>query len=117
MCAVFNKKYTNANTDIIEILAGLNAIDRLMSDLVQSLESIIRQSDEDSLRIKAVETVLAVVSGAFQTSLVTYFMHRDLFPALMKVSTSTGLRNRAHQRCSTFMMSVTAPSMGQEPLL
>ncbi len=57
-----------------------------MAELVHNLESIIRQSDQDSLRIKAVETVLAIVAGGFQTSLVTYFMHRDLFPALMQVS-------------------------------
>ncbi|EXJ54197.1 hypothetical protein A1O7_09534 [Cladophialophora yegresii CBS 114405] len=84
LCAVFNKKYPNPNTDIIDIFAGLDEVDRLMSDFVQGLESIVRQSSEDELRIKAVETVLALVAGGFQTSLVTYFMHRDLFPALMK---------------------------------
>jgi hypothetical protein len=97
LCAIFNKKYPNPNTDIIDILAGLDAIDRLMSDLVQSLESIVRQSNEDVLRIKAVETVLALVAGGFQTSLVTYFMHRDLFPALMKVGLSRGSRQHANQ--------------------
>lgn len=89
LCAVFNKKYTNPNTEIIEILAGLDAIDQLMSDLVHSLELTVRQSTEDSLRAKAVATVLALVAGGFQTSLVTYFMHRDFFPALMKVSGNT----------------------------
>lgn len=28
--------------------------------------------------------VLAITSGAYQTSLLTYFIHRDLFPAIMK---------------------------------
>lgn len=37
------------------------------------------------LRQKAVQTALALVSGAYQTGLVSYFTHRDLFPALMKV--------------------------------
>jgi len=37
------------------------------------------------IRQKAVEAALAVVSGAYQTSLLSYFTHRDLFPALMKV--------------------------------
>lgn len=36
------------------------------------------------LRQKAVEVVLAITSGAYQTSLLTYFIHRDLFPAIMK---------------------------------
>ncbi|EXJ70863.1 uncharacterized protein A1O5_05855 [Cladophialophora psammophila CBS 110553] len=84
LCAVFTKKYTNPNTDVIEVLAGLDTIDRLMSDLVHTLESIIRQAGKDSLRSKSLDTVLALVAGGFHTSLVTYFMHRDLFSALMK---------------------------------
>lgn len=56
-----------------------------MSDLVHSLESIIRRSGNPALRTKAVDTVLALVAGGFHTSLVSYFMHKDLFSALMKV--------------------------------
>jgi hypothetical protein len=37
------------------------------------------------IRQKAIEVALAVVSGAYQTSLLSYFTHRDLFPSLMKV--------------------------------
>jgi len=37
------------------------------------------------LRQKAVEVALAVTSGAYQTSLLTYFIQRDLFPSVMKV--------------------------------
>jgi hypothetical protein len=37
------------------------------------------------VRQKAAEVVLAVASGAYQTSLLTYFIHRDLFPSVMKV--------------------------------
>jgi hypothetical protein len=75
----------NPSTDIIEILGGLDGIDRLVSDLVVSLDNIIRQSPNLDLRAKAVTTALVMVAGAFQTSLVSYFMsHRDLFPALMR---------------------------------
>ena len=56
-----------------------------MSDLVHSLESMIRLASNPVLRTKAVDTVLALVAGGFHTSLVSYFMHRDLFSALMKV--------------------------------
>ncbi|KAH0829536.1 hypothetical protein FOPE_10229 [Fonsecaea pedrosoi] len=84
LCAVFTKKYTNPNTDVIEVLSGLDTIDRSMSDLVHILETTIRQADKDSLRSKALDTALALVAGGFHTSLVTYFMHRDLFSALMK---------------------------------
>ena len=88
LCAVFNKKYPNPNTDVIEVLAGLDAIDKLMSDLVHGLEAIIRQGTKPSFRTKALDCVLALVAGGFHTSLASYFMHKDLFSALMKVSTT-----------------------------
>lgn len=37
------------------------------------------------LRQKAVEVAIAVTSGAYQTSLLTYLIQRDMFPSLMKV--------------------------------
>ena len=37
----------------------------------------------------AVETATILTAGAWQTSLVSYFMQRDLFPALMKVNHSS----------------------------
>ncbi len=39
-----------------------------------------------NVRQKAIEVALSLTSGAWQTSLVSYFTHRDLFPALMKVT-------------------------------
>lgn len=39
----------------------------------------------DEIRQKAIQVALSLTSGAYQTSLVSYFTHRDLFPALMKV--------------------------------
>lgn len=35
--------------------------------------------------MKAIKTAIAMISGAYKTSLVSYFTHRDLFPSLMKV--------------------------------
>ena len=83
---MLSKRYTNPSTDVIEVLAGLDSIDKLVSDLVNGLEMIIRQGPNLEFRTKAVETALALVSGAYQTTLVSYFIHRDMFPALMKVS-------------------------------
>lgn len=37
------------------------------------------------LRSRALRTVIAMASGAYRTSLISYFTHRDLFPSLMKV--------------------------------
>ena len=45
-----------------------------------------------SLRRKAVRSAIGVVAGGYQTALVTYFIQRDLFPALMKLVQSDDLR-------------------------
>lgn len=37
------------------------------------------------IRLKAIKAAIAMTSGAYKTSLVSYFTHRDLFPSLMKV--------------------------------
>ncbi len=39
-----------------------------------------------TVRQKAIQAVLSLTSGAYQTGLMSYFTHRDLFPSLMKVS-------------------------------
>lgn len=38
------------------------------------------------IRHKAVNVLLAVTAGAYQTTLLTYMIQRDLFPSVMKVS-------------------------------
>lgn len=40
---------------------------------------------EAELRQKAVCTAIAVVAGGYSTALVSYFVQRDFFPALMKL--------------------------------
>ena len=37
------------------------------------------------IRHKATETLLAATAGAYQTTLLTYMIQRDLFPSIMKV--------------------------------
>jgi hypothetical protein len=38
-----------------------------------------------ALRAKAIDVLLAITAGAYQTSLLTYLIQRDLFPSVMKV--------------------------------
>jgi len=45
LVAVFSKKYTNPSADAIEVLAGLNDVDSLISDLVASIDGIIRNGN------------------------------------------------------------------------
>ncbi|KAI8955943.1 hypothetical protein F4801DRAFT_183049 [Xylaria longipes] len=82
--AVLPKKYTNPSSDIIAVLAGLDHVDTVFTDFVGALDSIIRNGTTLEIRQRAVEVVLSITSSAYQTSLLTYFIQRDLFPAIMK---------------------------------
>ncbi|KAH8881190.1 DUF1741-domain-containing protein [Thozetella sp. PMI_491] len=84
LIAVLGKKYTNPSSDIITVLAGLDYVDTVFTDFVGALDAIIRNGRNLEVRQKAVQVALAVTSGAYQTSLLTYFIQRDLFPAVMK---------------------------------
>ncbi|KAK4224386.1 hypothetical protein QBC38DRAFT_485601 [Podospora fimiseda] len=114
MIAVLAKKYTNPSSDIIEVLAGLDHVDTVLTEFVGQLEQFIRNGrsrpgtkgccpnlvghkDREQgtactyrgdLQQRAVEVALAVTSGAYQTSLLTYFIQRDLFPAIIHCITS-----------------------------
>ncbi|KAI1434953.1 hypothetical protein GGR50DRAFT_356600 [Xylaria sp. CBS 124048] len=82
--AVLTKKYTNPSSDIIAVLAGLDHVDTVFTDFVGALDGIIRNGKTLEIRQRAVEVVLSITSGAYQTTLLTYFIQRDLFPAIMK---------------------------------
>ncbi|KAL9099077.1 MAG: hypothetical protein Q9163_005368 [Psora crenata] len=80
---VLAKKYANQSADIIAIVAGLDEVDVVFVDFATAIEGAIRNGRTD-IREKAIHIALLLTSGAYQTSLVSYFIHRDLFPALMK---------------------------------
>ncbi|TDZ24839.1 UPF0588 membrane protein [Colletotrichum orbiculare MAFF 240422] len=84
LCSALSKKYAHPSSDIITVLAGIDYVDTIFTDFVGALDLIIRSGKSLELRQKAVEVVLAVTAGAYQTSLLTYFIQRDLFPAVMK---------------------------------
>lgn len=44
------------------------------------------EEEEADARGRAVETAITLTAGAWQTSLVSYLMQRDLFPSLVNVS-------------------------------
>ncbi|KAF6817392.1 hypothetical protein CPLU01_13593 [Colletotrichum plurivorum] len=84
LCSALSKKYAHPSSDIISVLAGIDHVDTIFTDFVGALDLIIRSGKSLELRQKAVEVVLAMTAGAYQTSLLTYFIQRDLFPAVMK---------------------------------
>ncbi len=83
--ASLSKKYTNPSSDIINLLAGLDAVDSLFTTFVTTLDTLIKSHHSLLIRQKAITCALSLVSGAYQTSLLSYFSHRDLFPSLMKI--------------------------------
>jgi hypothetical protein len=81
------KRYTNLSSDIISLLTGLDNVDAVFTDFVGSLDNIIKNGRTVEQRRKAIHLALTLACGAFQTGLLSYFTHRDFFPALMKVNT------------------------------
>ncbi|KAL8992387.1 MAG: hypothetical protein Q9188_007600, partial [Gyalolechia gomerana] len=81
---VLAKRYTNPSSEIITVLAGLDEVDDVFLDFANAIEIVIRSGESVEIRQKAIEVAIALTAGAYQTSLVSYFNHRDLFPSLMK---------------------------------
>ncbi|ORY63922.1 uncharacterized protein BCR38DRAFT_409334 [Pseudomassariella vexata] len=94
---VLPKKYTNPSSDVIAVLAGLDQVDTVFTDFVGALDNIIRNGQTLELRQSAVEVVLAITSGAYQTGLLTYFIQRDMFPAIMKFIQDSDMPSRILQ--------------------
>ncbi|KAI9717069.1 MAG: hypothetical protein M1812_005004 [Candelaria pacifica] len=65
-------------------LNGLDHVDATFSEFVSALDAIIKNGTSLPLRQKAIEVALSATSGAYQTGLVSYLTHRDLFSSLMK---------------------------------
>ncbi|CAI7604830.1 unnamed protein product [Penicillium bialowiezense] len=93
LTSVLSKKYTNPSSDVITVLAGLDEVDHVISEFVTVLDRTIRNGSTLDMRLKAIKTAIAMTSGAYKTSLVSYFTHRDLFPSLMKVRSCSDKHN------------------------
>jgi hypothetical protein len=105
--AVLNKRYGNPGADIITVLAGLDDVDAILSDFVAVLDETIRagkiselirvekgmafkaDTDAASTRIKAVRVAIITITGTYHTALSSYFISKDLFPGLIKVSVTS----------------------------
>ncbi|QUC16195.1 uncharacterized protein UV8b_00436 [Ustilaginoidea virens] len=84
LSCLLSKRYPHPSSDIISVLAGLDHIDSVFADFISTLDSIVRNGESLIIRHKAVKVLLAATAGAYQTTLLTYMIQRDLFPAVMK---------------------------------
>ena len=90
--AVLGKRYTNASSDVIAVLTGLDRVDAVFTDFVAATDNCIKGGRSLDIRRKAVRVALCIGCGAFNTGLLSYFHHRDLFPGIMKVRSRGGYR-------------------------
>ncbi|KAM0665639.1 hypothetical protein ACQRIU_005900 [Beauveria bassiana] len=100
LSCVLTKRYAHPSSANIAILAGLDRIDLVFTDFVTTLENAIRAGDNLEIRHKAIVVLLAITAGAYQTTLLTYMIQRDLFPAVIK-----------------FIQDTQSPAMVLEPLI
>ncbi|KKA26980.1 hypothetical protein TD95_000506 [Thielaviopsis punctulata] len=101
LAGVLGKKYAHASSDMITVLAGLDEVDAVFTEMVGVLEGMVRGGEAERKRLTeateaevememeqrtaAVQVLLAFAAGAYGTTLPTYLMQRDLFPAIMKI--------------------------------
>ncbi|KAJ3495890.1 hypothetical protein NLG97_g3060 [Lecanicillium saksenae] len=100
LSCVLAKRYAHPSSAIITVLAGLDRIDPVFTDFVSTLDSVVRTGDDLEKRHKAINVLLAVTAGAYQTTLLTYMIQRDLFPSVIK-----------------FIQETQSPTMVLEPLV
>ncbi|ATY60254.1 hypothetical protein A9K55_006123 [Cordyceps militaris] len=100
LSCVLTKRYAHPSSAIIALLAGLDRIDTVFTDFVGTLDVAIRMGDDLEQRHKAIGVLLAITAGAYQTTLLTYMIQRDLFPAVIK-----------------FIQDAQSPAMVLEPLI
>ncbi|KAG5926118.1 hypothetical protein E4U42_003645 [Claviceps africana] len=82
---LLSKRYPHPSSDVINVLAGLDHIDAVFTDFTNTFDSIIRNGESPATtRHGAIKVLLAFTAGAYQTTLFTYLIQRDLFPAVMK---------------------------------
>ncbi|KAL9093402.1 MAG: hypothetical protein Q9159_000256 [Coniocarpon cinnabarinum] len=90
---ILSKRYPNPSSDSVNVLAGLEDADGILSDFATTLEASIKDGRTLDIRERAVQAVTAAVAGAYQTVLVSYFINEDLFAALMKLVQDAGEPN------------------------
>ncbi|KAF7549887.1 hypothetical protein G7Z17_g6081 [Cylindrodendrum hubeiense] len=88
LSCLLSKRYPHPSSDIMVVLAGLDHIDNVFTEFVGALDGMVRNGKTLEIRYKAVEVLLAVTAGAYQTTLLTYLIQRDLFPSLIQDSDS-----------------------------
>lgn len=89
MQVVFRKKFVSPSSDFITILAGLESVDTVFFGLLDHISTIIKFPPDTNnpliltVQVNAIRTANIAAGGAYQTSLASYFMHKDIFSSII----------------------------------
>ncbi|KAK9322911.1 hypothetical protein V1517DRAFT_259408 [Lipomyces orientalis] len=72
------------SSEVITVLVGLDRVDREFMVFVDALERIMR-TGSTNMRIAALRATLSTVCCTYKTSLINFFIQRDLFPVLVQI--------------------------------
>ncbi|KAI9884506.1 MAG: Esa1p-associated factor [Watsoniomyces obsoletus] len=84
LVAMLSKKFTNPSSEIIALIAGLDQADTTLTEVAADIDTKIRHGESLGLRQKVVNLALVLAAVGYKTPLLSYFIHRDLFPSIMK---------------------------------
>lgn len=83
-CALLPKPYANYTLDVITVLAGrMSDADEMFFALVNALHDAMRSAPQ--IQRETVQLALVCIAYMGNTSLATYFLHRDMFESAMYV--------------------------------
>lgn len=97
MQVIFSKKFMSPSSDFITVFAGLEFIDDVFYGLLDHISSIIKLPPDASnpliltIQVNAIRTANIAAGGAYQTSLASYFTHKDMFNSIISfIDNSSG---------------------------
>ena len=76
---LLTRRYYNYNSAVIALLAGIEALDTVFSDFVSVIDSLLKGLHQKA----ALRLCYVVVTSAYQSTIVAYFLYRDLFGSLI----------------------------------
>ncbi|WFD34389.1 hypothetical protein MCUN1_001228 [Malassezia cuniculi] len=112
--AVLSKPFANYTLDAVAVMVGgMEDADEVFGLLVAALDTTLRVPDQHGLQRRALHLALVCVSCAGNSSLITYFLHRDLLGAALRLAETTSHTGTAAE--AALLISLLATCNTQAP--
>ena len=112
--SVLAKSFANYTLDTVAVLVGgMEDADDVFGMLVAAIDTTLRTPDKHGLQRKALHLALVCVACAGNSSLITYFLHRDLLGAALRLAETTAHTNTAAE--AALLISLLATCNNQAP--